>query len=564
MNWYSVLKYGIIILMQREKLKLLFDLDVWPFENNDIDSKVLKALDDVIIESVDENNCSDEILSVYKKFQPMKKDVPESMKNELISTIRNFAKNQKELNRNLESLILYRFLVVKSVMISEDYYNIAFNISHLGRYECAGVYAKLYDKKEENRPLAYLLLGDLYKNNFTDYKMAIKYYVKFVGINSTKPSVYNIIADLYSKAYGDEKIEEQIYYYQKALDLNPENRLSMHGLAFCYEKLGNKEKARYFYQMLLNNNPTETDFYNYGMFLISCGDFINGHNYFRKRFNLNNINLSYPLAADKKWDLESDISDKILLVHYEQGFGDTIMYCRFLSQLKKFAKKIIFVVQKELYDLISGSDKIFEGIEIRTEFSDKDYDYSMALLDAPYVLKTKAEELPLSNAYINVSKDKINEFGDKYINKNNKLKVGFACYGDKSANYNDRNINIEKLNMLFGIENTEFYFLQKEEISSDKFISLGRYFSNFSDSACAIMCMDIVISTDNVILNLAGALGVKTLGLFNKQTNFRWFRTEGDDVGWYSCVKPIQAQRQNDWSKVLLKVADQIKKEQTK
>ena len=172
--------------------------------------------------------------------------------------------------------------------------------------------------------------------------------------------------------------------------------------------------------------------------------------------------------------------------------------------------------------------------------------------------------MPLSNTYINVSKDKIKEFEDKYINKNNKFKIGFACSGDKSANYNDRNIDVDKLNVLFGGENTEFYCLQKDEISSDKFISLGRYFGNFSDTACAIMCMDLIISTDNVILNLSGALGVKTLGLFNKETNYRWFRTEGKDVGWYLCVKPIQAQRQNDWYDVLLQAAELIKKEQIK
>ena len=52
--------------------------------------------------------------------------------------------------------------------------------------------------------------------------------------------------------------------------------------------------------------------------------------------------------------------------------------------------------------------------------------------------------------------------------------------------------------------------------------------------------MDVVLSTDNVILNLAGSLGVKTLGLFTKYPNFRWFKLSGNDVGWYKSVRPVQ------------------------
>ena len=62
--------------------------------------------------------------------------------------------------------------------------------------------------------------------------------------------------------------------------------------------------------------------------------------------------------------------------------------------------------------------------------------------------------------------------------------------------------------------------------------------------------MDIIVSTDNVILNLAGALGVKTYGLFNKFPNYRWYKLNGEDVGWYNSVTPLQADETNCWRDV--------------
>ena len=94
----------------------------------------------------------------------------------------------------------------------------------------------------------------------------------------------------------------------------------------------------------------------------------------------------------------------------------------------------------------------------------------------------------------------------------------------------------------------------KEVVESDKVVALGDTFNEFTDTACAIKNMDIVISTDNVILNLAGALGVKTYGLFNKHANFRWYKLKGDDTGWYKSVKPLQVEENNCWSEVFSEV----------
>ena len=423
------------------------------------------------------------------------------------------------------------------------------------------IFAVMYDEinKNENILLKYLEQADYYKK-IKDYQSAIDCYEKFLQIDNSKASVCTITADLYSKLNGSESINRQIELYEQAYKLNPESRLALHGLAFGYEKSGLNDKAKIFYEKLLENNPTENDFYNYGGFLIRCGDFKNGHKFFAHRFNIDDINLKYPSNINKKWDFISDISDKVLLVHYEQGFGDSIMYCRFVPFLKNLAKKIIFVVQEELFDLISKSE-IFKGVEIITNETNIDYDFNIALLDVPNVLNIDSNNLPFTSKYIDVNEDSVKNYKNKFLGNDNIFRIGISCKGENSANYSERDIVISEIFNLFkDISGIKLYNLQKDADKFDNITQLGKTFENFTDSACAVENMDLIISTDNVILNLAGALGIKTIGLFNKETNYRWFKTSGDNIGWYESVYPLQNKKQNDWNDVLSKLSETVLK----
>ena len=119
------------------------------------------------------------------------------------------------------------------------------------------------------------------------------------------------------------------------------------------------------------------------------------------------------------------------------------------------------------------------------------------------------------------------------------------------------------------MDNVEFYSFQSDEYAQElqeldksvKITDLGKVFKNFEDTACAMDCMDLIISTDNVVMNLAGALGVRTYALFNKFTESRWYSVDGDDIGWYKSVKPFHAKTFNDWDNLLTEVKTEMEKE---
>lgn len=526
--------------MDREELKEYLYKDTIADEHL---GSILPRLDKLILSNSE--NISEETFGIYKKFQPMKQNAPIGMKNELFRAVRNFIVEKFSKDEKADTLLLSRFLVVKAELVAGDLSILAECVANFEQFDLALDFLKFYEEKESNLPLKLLTLGNFYNLKLKDYKKAIKYYEHYLKIDETKSVIYTILASLYAKAYGDLSLEDQVRYFEKAYKLKPNDRLVLHGLAFGYEKLKNLKMANKFYEKLIQNNPTETDFYNYGAFLISCGEFESGHKYFTHRFSTGDKNLEYPIsyAPEKRWNLKSDISDKVLLIHYEQGFGDTFMYCRFVPMMKNLAKQVIFVVQDSLYDLIKNSKIISDGVMVVSECQSEnlEYDLHMALLDTPFVLKISAQNLPLCEKYLEVEDDKVKVYADKYLNKSNKIKVGICLHGNKNANYKGRDIELSKMQELFNLKDVEFYLLTEDkETEIQNLIPLGETFETFTDTACAVKNMDVVLSTDNVILNLAGSLGVKTLGLFTKYPNFRWFKLSGNDVGWYKSVRPVQ------------------------
>ena len=526
--------------MDREELKEYLYKDTIADEHL---GSILPRLDKLILSNSE--NISEETFGIYKKFQPMKQNAPIGMKNELFRAVRNFIVEKFSKDEKADTLLLSRFLVVKAELVAGDLSILAECVANFKQFDLALDFLKFYEEKESNLPLKLLTLGNFYNLKLKDYKKAIKYYEHYLKIDETKSVIYTILASLYAKAYGDLSLEDQVRYFEKAYKLKPNDRLVLHGLAFGYEKLKNLKMANKFYEKLIQNNPTETDFYNYGAFLISCGEFESGHNYFTHRFSTGDKNLEYPIsyAPEKRWNLKSDISDKVLLIHYEQGFGDTFMYCRFVPMMKDLAKQVIFVVQDSLYDLIKNSKIVSDVVMVVSECQSEnlEYDLHMALLDTPFVLKISAKNLPLCEKYLEVEDDKVKVYADKYLNKSNRIKVGICLHGNKNANYKGRDIELSKMQELFNLKDVEFYLLTEDkETEIQNLIPLGETFETFTDTACAVKNMDVVLSTDNVILNLAGSLGVKTLGLFTKYPNFRWFKLSGNDVGWYKSVRPVQ------------------------
>lgn len=471
----------------------------------------------------------------------------------------------------IEAIEIYRDLMKHSGFPITIYKQIGLCMKSIGNADLAIKFLRRFEEISPDKEDVYFYLADITYSDIKDNVKAIEYYEKALLKNPDNFSIYNMLGHLYSTCYQDKFKEKQIEYLEKAYALAPNNRIVVKNLAYVYGKFDEVQKADEFYSKLLYLNPTHADLHSYGAYLVKHQRFSEGFKFLQHRFLKEDLgNNRFPAIFSnkkKRWSLKVDISGKHLLVHFEQGFGDSIMFARFLKQLQEKCAKVSLVVQNGLVDLFKGSNL---GVDIyrEDELSKINYDYYIPMMDLPILCETNPENIPLTGGYLKVSRAKVNAYRKEHINDNNKLKIGIAYEGTLASKETDRDIPLEFLHPLMMMPGVEVYSFQVDDLTHQmdkipedaQLIRLGKTFKNWEDTAAAMKSMDLMITTDNGVMNLAGALGVKTFALFNKITEWRWFQTEGKDIAWYKSIRPFQAPTSKAWEVPVLQIMEEVKK----
>ena len=443
--------------------------------------------------------------------------------------------------------------------------NIGICLDKLNEIDGALHYYRRFEEESNDVEDVHILLGDLYFQKIKDNLKAIEYYEK-----ATKKfnnfAIYNTLGHLYSTVYRDEHEKEQVDYLLKAYELAPEERIIVKNLAYVLGKFGYQE-ADEMYKKLLYLNPTHGDLHSYGAYLVKTGRFYEGFRYLQHRFDKEDLpDNAFPEIfkdIERQWHDGIDISGKTVVIHYEQGFGDTIMFSRFIPQVQKMCNKVIIVVQNTLKDLMVCN---FENVMSIDNFLDypPQYDYWIPMMDLPIICNTTVDTIPLTEGYLDVISEEAKSYGDKYINTN-KLKIGFAFEGTESSKETARDIPAKELQPIIDLPNVQCYSFQYDDVYNQKkdihgYIELKDTFNTWYDTACAMKNMDLMVTTDNGVMNLAGALGVKTFAIFNTISEWRWFDTTGKDLKWYKSIRPFTCPHNEQWNICVQKIIKEIKK----
>ena len=432
-------------------------------------------------------------------------------------------------------------------------------------YICCQTIMKHISKKEE----VYRILGDYYKEQ-GDKEAALKYYETYIEhVPQNYEAIINLLK-LYDIVYEDKYLKKQLSLAKQACKLNPEISSAYYSLVNINIKLENYREAEYYFKKLRAIDNTQNNRFWHAAFLIQQGKFQEGFKEYEARFHLEHSPNPFQYLNDnyEKWDGKEDISDKVLLVHSEQGNGDNIMFYRFMPMFKKVAKKVIFMTYERLMPLFKCNDFGIEIVPVTKELEKIKFDRYIYVMDAAACFGLTTDTIPLAEKYIDVPQNAVEEYREKHLPENNKIKIGIGCgYSYKWGA--TRDIPFMEIFPFAKIEGSELYSFQVGETSMQlkdlpqgvKITDLSGTFNNFLDTAAAMKNMDVMICADNVLLNLAGAMGVKTYGLYNKYKEYRWFKLDGEDVGWYKSVKPFHLKHQNEWTQTVQNVCEQIKKD---
>lgn len=550
--------------MERRQL-----VSIPPFEKR-IPEDVYNNLENIVWEALLSQNNPEEFFAPFEfPFENLQK-IAESDNEEYKENIRAMADDVWSQNLWLSALLIYYILLHITTFLPTDFYKFAYVLAKFGKENEAIALVEVYQSLSTNKKTTYHALANFYYCALDIPEKAIEYFEKFIELDNTNALAYNSIGHLYADINEPDSLQKQLYYFKKAYELAPNDPNFVKSLLTVYEKLHDTEKVKEFYPKLMELAHTPRHALNYGLYEFSWGNIQKGCKFFQERFELENYPVGYPkdiLTISNKWNYIDDISDKILLIHYEEGFGDSIMYGRFLPLIKQYAKEVVLVLQDKLINLFKNSPitsdgiKIFDNIKEALRYVGNKQYLHMPMMDLPYPLGVDSCFIPYDKKYLNNSK--IVELGTK------SYKIGIAYSGDISANYGGRDIELKEFYSLAKINGVQLYSFQVGEaakalndVPSDiNIIDLGKSFDDFLDTANALASMDLFVTTDNVLLNLAGALGVKTFGIFNKYPNYRWFDLSGNDVVWYKSVKPFQCVTENDWSEVMKRVITNVEVE---
>ena len=541
------------------------------------EAELMTSMDIVMAEEYCKSGAFEDGLKRFKEVIP--KITNEQEKRSVINKYINYtmANAQKlvEAGKVVKALELYRDLLETSGFPVSVYKYIGLCMKKLGNADMAIKFLEHFEEISPDKEDVYIFLGDIIYTDIKDNKRAIGYYEKALEKYPNNYTIYNMLGHLYSTCYQDKFKEKQIYYLTKAFELAPSNRIVVKNLAYVYGKFHEEAKADEMYAKLMYLNPTHSDLHAYGAYLVKHKRFAEGFKFLQHRFQKEDLgNVAFPEIfknKKKRWNIKVDISNKVMLVHFEQGFGDTIMFSRFIDQLKPLCKEVMMVVQKELVSLLKDSNL---GVEIYTEadIPNLKYDYWIPMMDLPIVCETRPDTIPNAKGYLKVPQSKIDAYRAQYINNNNKLKIGIAYEGTLASKETNRDIPLEYLYPLMMLPDVEIYNFQVDDLSRQmdrippeaQLIRLGKTFKNWEDTACAMNCMDLMVTTDNGVMNLAGALGIKTFGIFNTISEWRWFKTDGEDIVWYNSIRPFTCPTSDAWEIPVKDIMNEIEKIRTK
>jgi tetratricopeptide (TPR) repeat protein len=282
----------------------------------------------------------------------------------------------------------------------------------------------------------------------------------------------------------------------------------------------------------------------------------------RKRKQGHNLQIA---SAQPIWSGLEDISNKTILVHWEQGLGDTIQFCRYVALLSKVAGKVLFWPQKPLMAMMRRANL---GAEI-VDFDDKTlrYDFRIPLMSLPVVLKTNLASIPRRERYITPDPERVAHW--KQTLSPEGFKIGISWKGSSGPIDVGRSVPLTAFLPLLEIPGVRLISLQKFEGLYElynlpkgiRIETLGDAFDagpdGFSDTMAVMGLCDLIITSDTAIAHLAGGLGVPTWVALKKMPDWRWF-LDRQDCPWYNSVRLFRQETSGDWDGVFTKMTQAV------
>jgi tetratricopeptide (TPR) repeat protein len=373
-----------------------------------------------------------------------------------------------------------------------------------------------------------------------------------------------------------DRCEEALAVLDQVLALKPDHAPALTQLGETLSRLNRYDEALAHFELAARRDPKYLH-PRWGLAITRLlqGDFRRGWREYECRWlneNAEPRDFRAPL-----WLGEESLEGKTILLHAEQGFGDTMQFVRYAALVADRGAKVILEVQAELKTLMSRIDGVAEVLgqpEQRTRDSRIDgapvplaaeqdlppFDYHCPLLSLPLAFKTDLDTVPAKIPYLRADPERLSRWQARLAQRRRPL-IGLAWAGNP-FHWHDRHRSIA-FNLFAPLLSEPFTFvsLQKKVPDADaklmagvpNLVHFGDELADFDDTAAIIAALDLVVTIDTAVAHLAGAMGKPTWILLPHAPEWRWM-LDREDTPWYPTMRLFRQHRLGDWKSVIERV----------
>ncbi|MBU6456369.1 MAG: tetratricopeptide repeat protein [Bradyrhizobium sp.] len=349
--------------------------------------------------------------------------------------------------------------------------------------------------------------------------------------------------------------EEAIASYDSALVAMPGHPQILTNRGHALRRLDRPEQALVdFAAALAAAGEFAEAHFEAAMTRLTLGDFARGWKQYEWRWKAAAFAWRQRSFRQPLWLGHEPVAGKTILLHAEQGFGDTIQFVRYAPLLAGQGATVICEVQPELTPLLSQLDDV--SVIAKGEALPA-FDLHCPLLSLPLAFGTRLETIPADVPYLAPRADRVAHWRERLPPDG--PRAGFVWSGSPThKNDANRSIALGQFASLFEDPPLHCLSLQtglrpvdRETLRElPKLMHLGEEIGDFADTAAIISLLDVVISVDTAVAHLAGALGKPVVILLPHAADFRWMRQRAD-TPWYPNAKLLRQPAFGDWASVI-------------
>lgn len=387
---------------------------------------------------------------------------------------------------------------------------------------------------------------------------ALEVYRRLLAVKPDYPGVLLQLGNLFMQ--GDLQDWGETCY-RRAVALDPGSATPYNNLGASLTSQLRTGEAAAVYRRGLRIETENAEYHkNLGTCLMLGGDYAEGTREYewRHRQSVWKWNRSFPGIPE--WD-GSPLAGKTILVHFEQGLGDSFQYIRYMPVLKAMGARTIFECQPVLKRILSTAP----GVDVLVAKGEPlpPFDCYITLMSLMRLLGTTPDTVPGGVPYIHAEPALKERWGARMAP--GEFRIGINWQGNETA----KSIPLEMFVPISQIPGVRLYSLQKVNGLGQLEALRGRLSlvdwtaemdtgsDGFIDTAAVMANMDLILTCDTSVAHMAGAMGCPTWMVLKWFADWRWL-LHRLDCPWYPTMRVFRMVRKNDWAEAMGRVTAEL------